>query len=462
MACSSHKFVAIAAPRGHAKSTAITLSYTLACLLFRERKFILIVSDTEAQSSFFLGNIKKELDSNEDIKKLFGVQKLVKDTETDFIVEFDDEYQARIIAKGSEQKLRGINWDNRRPDLIVIDDAENDEIVMNQDRREKFRYWFTGALLPCRSKQGVIRFVGTILHMDSMLERLMPKERDKSCTRTELKIVNKPSSSWYAAKYKAHNFDFSEILWPEYKDREWLEHEKSVYLSQGIGDVYSREYLNVPIDESNLYFRRSDFLKMSEEDKAFKKNYYLSCDLAVSTKSRADYSVFIVGGTDEEGRLHIVEVIRARYDSLEIIDQILSLNKKYDPDFCVFEKGSITTSILPMLHIQMMSTNNYAVIHTINPSVDKVQRAQSIRARMRAGGVKFNKDSDWFADLEQECMRFPRDIHDDQVDALSLLGQALDKFTEAPTKKEIEEEEYQKELEDSEYFESGRCEVTGY
>jgi hypothetical protein len=136
MCCSPHKFVAIAAPRGHAKSTAITLSYTLANILFRERKFVLLISDTEAQSSFFLGNIKKELEGNEDIKRLFGVKCLLKDSETDCIVEFDDGYTARFIAKGSEQKLRGINWDNRRPDLIVIDDAENDEIVMNPDRRE--------------------------------------------------------------------------------------------------------------------------------------------------------------------------------------------------------------------------------------------------------------------------------------------------------------------------------------
>lgn len=462
MCCSPHKFVAIAAPRGHAKSTAITLSYTLANILFRERKFVLLVSDTEAQSSFFLGNLKKELDGNLDIKKLFGVTGLTKDSETDFIVEFDDGYTARVIAKGSEQKLRGINWDNRRPDLIVIDDAENDEIVMNPDRREKFRRWFNGALLPSRSRDGVIRFVGTILHMDSMLERLMPKDSDKTAIRTDLKIATTMRANWFSAKYKAHNPDFSAILWPEYKNEEWLKHERANYISQGHGEIYSMEYLNIPIDESNLYFKRADFSKMQEEDFKRKKNYYLSCDLAVSTKTRSDYSVFVIGGVDEDGKLNIVELIKARLDSLEIIDQIMDLNKKYDPDFCVFEKGSITNSILPMLNVRMLEHNNYVTIHTINPAVDKVTRAQSIRARMRSGQVKFDKSADWFTDLEQECMRFPRDIHDDQVDALSLLGQALDKFTEAPTKREQEEEEYEYEMQQGDLYESGRSEYTGY
>jgi predicted phage terminase large subunit-like protein len=462
MCCSKHKFVAIAAPRGHAKSTAITLAYTLASVLFRERRFVVLVSDTEAQSSFFLGNIKKEFEANEDIKKLFGIVGLQKDTETDCIVEFDDGYTARIIAKGSEQKLRGINWDNKRPDLIVIDDAENDEIVMNQDRREKFRRWFNGALLPCRSRDGVIRFVGTILHMDSMLERLMPRDYDKTAIRTELKIMTTMRSNWYGAKYKAHNPDFSSVLWPEYKDEAWLRHEKANYVSQGHGEIYSQEYLNIPIDESNLYFRRSDFGVMRDDDFKKAKNYYLSCDLAMSTKSRSDFSVFVVGGVDEDGRLNIVELIRQRMDSLEIIDQIMDLNKKYDPDFCVFEKGTITNSILPMLNVRMIEHNNYVSIHTINPAVDKVTRAQSIRARMRAGQVKFDKEADWFEQLEQECMRFPKDIHDDQVDALSLLGQALDKFVEAPTQKELADEEYENEKQEGGFFEVGRNLVTGY
>ena len=65
LCCSPDKFVAISAPRGHAKSTAVTMGYGLATLLFRERKFMLLVSDTEAQSSLFLGAIKQQLTENE-------------------------------------------------------------------------------------------------------------------------------------------------------------------------------------------------------------------------------------------------------------------------------------------------------------------------------------------------------------------------------------------------------------
>ena len=463
MCCHKHKFVAIAAPRGFAKSTAITLSYTLAAILFRERKFVLLVSDTESQAAFFLGNIKKELEDNEDIKKLFGVAQLVKDTETDCIVEFSDGTQARIIAKGSEQKLRGINWDNRRPDLIICDDTENDEIVMNSDRREKFRKWFNGALLPCRSKEGIIRIVGTILHMDSMLERLMPKPYDKHVVRSELKEVNLPRNFTYSAKYKAHNHDFSEILWPAYKSKDWLQQERSSYIAQGMGEIYSQEYLNIPIDESASLFRRGDFREWKEKDLVGKPlHYYIACDLAVTLKQKADWTVFAVGGVDAEGKLYILEIVKERMDSLTICDTILSLNKRYDPEFLVMEKGMLANSILPVLNQKMLEENNYVTIHTITPTQDKVARAQSMRARMRSGNVFFNKEAEWFDPLLLEMSRFPRDVHDDQVDAMSYLGLALDKFVEAPTAKEIEEEIREESMMESGFFDQGRNNYTGY
>ena len=173
---SNSKQVAIAAPRYHAKSTAVTHAYTLASVLFRESRYVLIVSDTVSQAIQFLGDIKKELLDNDDLRSLFSIKEgpFPKDTEDDLIVEMDDGYTFRIQAKGSEQKLRGLKWANLRPDLIIGDDMENDEIVMNKDRRMKFKRWFYGALIPCVSSSGKIRIVGTILHLDSLLENLMP------------------------------------------------------------------------------------------------------------------------------------------------------------------------------------------------------------------------------------------------------------------------------------------------
>lgn len=470
------KFVAIAAPRGHAKSTAITLSYTLAAVLFRQRKYVVLVSDTEAQAAQFLGNIKQELQDNQDLIALFQLQKnekglvqFEKDSETDVIVKFTDGHRFRILAKGSEQKVRGLLWNGSRPDLIVCDDLENDEIVMNKERREKFRKWFYGALMPCRSKDGIVRYVGTILHMDAMLERLMPEYQLASLrkrhmlVREDLKEYANYRTIWKSVKYRAHNEDFSKILWPEKHPQEELERIRSEYVAQGMPEVYSQEYLNVPIDESVSYFRRSDFLPIRKEDREQPVHYYLTGDMAISDKERADYTVFCIAAVDNDKRLQIRNVVRERMDGREIVDTLIALQRIYNFEAVGLEEGQISKSIGPFLREAMVQTGVYlSLVPLKHLSIDKLTRARSIQARMRAGGVKFDKDADWYQAFEDECVRFPRDRHDDQVDAFAYMGLMLDNIIESPTKLEMQQAKYDEDLEEAGWTFSGRNKTTGY
>jgi hypothetical protein len=79
-----------------------------------------------------------------------------------------------------------------------------------------------------------------------------------------------------------------------------------------------------------------------------------------------------------------------------------------------------------------------------------------MQARMRARGIRFDKEADWFQNFHDELVRFPRDKHDDQVDAFAYLGLILNKMVEAPTKQEIIDDEYDTELRTSGLYELGR------
>ena len=238
LCCHKDKFVAIAAPRGHGKSTAVTYTYLLAEILFRRSKYALIVSDSFSQAGLFLGDVIKELRDNEDIHGLFGNIELTKQTEDDIIGKFSDGHTFRIQAKGSEQKLRGLKWLNRRPDLIICDDMESDEQVLNKERREKFRRWFYSALIPCLSVTGKIRIVGTILHLDSLLERLMPESQLsalgskalKNLITEDLKQYTNFKTSWLSIKYRAHTDDFNTILWPDRWSKQALIERKALLM----------------------------------------------------------------------------------------------------------------------------------------------------------------------------------------------------------------------------------------
>ena len=471
LCCSKYDKVALAAPRGHAKTTGITVSYGLATLLFRERKFMLLVSDTEAQAMMFLGFFKEHLQDNKTLADLFDLKKdekgkivFTKDTESDIIVEFRDGQKFRIIAKGSEQKLRGLIWNGTRPDIILIDDAENDELVVNKDRREKMRRWFYSALLPCVSSKGVVRMVGTILHMDSLLERLMPKTWDKKTVNTPLKLYNTGlvAGGWKSIKYRAHDSTFNHILWPERWPKNKLENIRAGYVAQGIPDAYSQEYLNDPIDTSLAYFKTKDFLGMLPEHKDLRMNKYIAVDLAISEAERADYSVFIIAGVDEFKRIFILDVIRDRIDSREIVDTIINLQRVYNPEVIGIEEMQISKSIGPFLREEMVSTGVFPSIKMLkHGGKDKIARSRSIQARIRAHTVFFDKSADWYQSLEDELSKFPRDVHDDQVDCMAYLGMMLDSLVEAPTQQEVEDEEYEDEVQRS-GFRRGQNATTGY
>jgi len=467
---SNSKQVAIAAPRYHAKSTAVTHAYTLASVLFRESRYVLIVSDTVSQAIQFLGDIKKELLDNEDLRSLFSIKNgpFPKDTEDDLIVEMDDGYTFRIQAKGSEQKLRGLKWANLRPDLIIGDDMENDEIVMNKDRRMKFKRWFYGALIPCVSSSGKIRIVGTILHLDSLLENLMPNSQltthrgVKDLVREDLKEYSRNILPWKSVKYRAHTDDFETLLWPEMKTAEQFKMLKDDYVRQGLADIYSQEMLNIPLDISDTFFKRTDFVAMKPEEQKKNLVYYATCDLAVSQSQRADYSAFVVGGMDEDGKLYCKHVIKERMDALEIVDTILMIQKIYKPVLFGLEQGTIQKAIGPYLNEEMLKRGEFINTVLLKPSGDKLTRARSIQARMRSGACRFDKEADWYQNFEDELLRFPRDKHDDQVDAWAYLGLMLDRMWEAPTEKEFEEEEYEAYIRESNVVNSGRSAICGY
>jgi len=469
--CSKQPQVAIAAPRGHAKTTGITVSYGLATLLFRERKFMVLVSDTESQAAMFLGYMKEHLQDNQPLIELFDLKKnedgkvqFIKDTETDIIVLMNDGHKFRIIAKGAEQKLRGLIWNGSRPDIILCDDMENDELVMNKERRDKMRRWFNSALLPCLSSTGIIRVVGTILHMNSLLETLMPKPWDKASVQMPLKLFSylKPGG-WLGIKYRAHNEDFSEILWPELWSKQRLKDKRDTYIAQGLPDVYSQEYLNYPIDESVAYYKRKDFLEMTDEHKLQKLHLYITVDLAISEVEKSDYSVFLIAGVDEYRRIFVLDVIRERMDGRDIVDTIINLERVYQPEIVGIEEMQVSKSIGPFLREEMLRTGVFPNIKLLkHGGKDKIARGKSMQARVRAHSVYFDKQGDWYQTFEDECTRFPRDTHDDQVDALSYLGLMLDSLVEAPTPNELEEEEYEFELQQSGNAYAGRSSYTGY
>ena len=442
--------VALAAPREHAKSTAITHAYILAVMLLRVKDFCLLVSDTESQASGFLVSIKAELEGNEALRAKFGIKELEKDTETNIICLLNDGHKFRIQAKGSEQKVRGIKWRHQRPDLIVCDDIENDEIVMNPERRDKFRKWFMNALMPCGSDTCLIRVVGTILHLDSMLQRLL----------------NDPT--WKSLLFRAHNPDWSEILWPEKFSKERLLEIRAGYEAQNNLDGFSQEYLNQPVATGNTYFNKDYFFDFERDSSGnwIKPNleYFAAADFAISEKEKADYTVIMVAGVDHDGYIHIVDVRRGRWDTEAIVAELISVQKMHNPHIFTFEDGQISKSLGPYLNKEAFRLGANMNVFLKTPTKSKTMRGRPMQGMVKSGRVRFNKEASWYPDLENELLTISdsgaRGANDDQFDAFSYIGLAIEEYWEAQSDEELEEEGYDIALD--EYTDQGRSHVTGY
>lgn len=451
--------VAVAAPRGHAKSTALTFAFALCGLMLRDFRHVLLISSNETLAGDLLRELVTELRENEALSDEFGPFVFLVESMTEAVVRFPDGECFRVLAKGAGQRMRGLKWRATRPDMVLCDDLEDDEIVLNQDRRERFMRWFYGAVRPLVKEGGRIRLYGTIMHGDSLLERAMPKLSDSRTVVTPLMVSGVGPGGWLSVKYRAHSDDFSEILWPARFSADKLRGIRDEFSAMGILDVYGQEYLNDPIDHTAAYFRRDDLLQAPPGWQALRKEYYAGVDFAISQTTRADYTAIVVGGVDEQRRLHIVDVRRGRWDALEIVRELFAVAERYDCHFR-FESDKIEKALRPVLDAEMARRQVFLRYDVKAPTKDKLQRARAFQYRTRAGNVFFDHEAEWWPDLEQELTRFPKAPHDDMVDALAWLGDLVGEELAAQTDEEIADEQWHREYRSS--YDQGASLVTGY
>lgn len=448
--CSDHSACATAAPRNHAKSTALTHDYILANALFRVEPYIILVGSSEDMAVEHLGDIASELRENEDVIRDFKISKFVVDQKTDIIVECLDGYQFRIIARGAEQKMRGRKWNGRRPGLILFDDIEDDEQVESRDRRKKFRRWFFRACKQALRDGGKIRGHGTILHEDSLLNRLMKNKE------------------WDSKLYKAHKSfsDFTEILWPEKFPESRLRHIRQEFMNEGDAPGYSQEYLNNPFDNEEAYVKEAEFIPMTEQDHEKRKLYAVGADFAISKEDTANRTSFTVGGKDPENLIHFVDQRVDRMNILEIIDMMFILQNRWSPEIFFVEDGVIWKAIWEILKPEMQDRDIFINVYPIKSIKDKKVRGRTFQKRMRAECCRFDKEAEWYEEFEEEIRRFTGDsdaIRDDQFDSAAILCKGFETWNRVEEEDLLtDDEEDFIHMSDAARGLAGRSAVTGY
>ncbi len=247
--------VILGAPRNHGKSTLFSLLYPLWCAVYRRKRFVVILSSSGTQAELFADGIKKEIEQNEQLIADFGplcgddyglqwrnTDMLIAHPQRDAVGQIVTDRLGhpiatatiRLVARGAQASVRGLRSRAYRPDLVIADDLETDELVATPDQRVKMRNWWYRAVEPLGDPGvGQTVVIGTILHHDSLLANLL--------SRTDVYTTH---------IYKALQADGTP-LWPERWSAEALAQQR-----QKIGSLaFAQEYLNEPLDPASQVFK---------------------------------------------------------------------------------------------------------------------------------------------------------------------------------------------------------------
>lgn len=293
--------------------------------------------------------------------------------------------------------------------LLLIDDpVKNREDAESEIIRKKTKDWYTSTAYTRLMPGGRIVIIQTRWHEDDLSGWLQAEHGHEDWTVLNLPAIN----------------DRGEALWPEQYPVETLERIKRALPPRDWSALYQQS----PSPETGDYFKREWVIPVDVIPPRDTMAIYGGSDYAV-TANGGDYTVHVVIGVGHDGRMYLLDLWRAQASSDVWVDAFCNLVRKWQPIGWAEETGQIKSGVGPFLVKRMLETESYTVREQFPTRGDKAVRAQSIRARMAMQGLHVPANAPWLSDLISELMSFPVGVHDDQADALGLVGQLLDRMS---------------------------------
>lgn len=451
--------IAVAAPRSHAKSTWYTKAFPIHQVVYRLRKYIIIISETPSVATANMEWIRGQLKHNEKLRKDFGEllspkdQANDKDNGEEFIAWHNDvdgkkRYLALVQAASTGQALRGRNWNGSRPDLIICDDLEDARSGGNAstpEQRSKLRDWFSQTVMALGDPKGertAFVVVGTTVHFDSLLMSLLYKRSDFE-TRVYRAIINEPKrmdlweelrqiyidredpdrlekANAFYEKRKKELLDGAKVLWgevqPLYKLMRWKWDNGS--------KAFNTEYMNNPIDEESMIFNPQTFTYWddSSPSKEFPHHEYvisMGVDFALG-KERGDYSaVSVVAKHKETDITYVVDSYGERIKPDEFIEVIVDMTLDWQPDVLAVESVAAQEFFADTLKVELANVGypSYTRLKKIYSRSRKELRIEALLPLIENKSLQFSRKHSL---LLEQFERYGQGANDDLPDSLEM------------------------------------------
>jgi len=410
-----HKKKLILLPRGHLKSTLVTVGYSIYRIVRDPSVRILILNATYQMAADFVRAIKKHLQGNQDLIRIYG-------NLSEGATEWSENRITLSTAKTGdtgqkESTVTGVGVDSnlvsQHYDVIIDDDLVNRDNINTREQIEKviLRYKDSLDLL---EPNGQMIVIGTRWDDKDLYDWIMDKENN---------IIQSYDVMIKKAYEGSMEDDSFNALWGDKFDQKELKarlREKGPY-------EFSCQYMNDPVPDEAATFRRDWFHYYELDDLRGKLlNKFTAIDPAISLSKEADFTAMITVGIDQWGNLFVLDIVRGKFTPTQMIHEIFKIGERWHPNEIAIEDVAFQKTLSYSMREEMKKRNRYLPMTEVKPGDrTKDQRIKSLQPLYANGKIFHCKDVINTNYLEYELSHFPRAKNDDIIDAMSYTVDLL-------------------------------------
>ena len=421
---SGHTKIAIAAPRGIGK-TSIARAVAMRGILFRLYNFIIYLSNSATSAEMQTENMKRDLISSNTLKKLFGNIKEVIGTDKVLDESFSKSAWTAygstfVLPRGAGQQVRGLNWANYRPELVIIDDLEDKDEIRNELNRDKLKEWFHSDLMKTEGRYGkkcIFLYIDTIKHEDSLLVDLID------------------SPEWASIQLSICDENYN-TLDANYMTTEEILAEVEEHRRLGTLDTFYMERMNIPISKEDAVFKSESFkyfedfgdkIKVDGEEIATYKLLHITLvDPARTVKLQsADSAILTVAIDRSTHRIFVRDIVSKKYYPDELYDEMFRQVQTFKSFILGYDAVGLSNFITQPIENECRLRVAFPMLIELPAKRSKEERVATLAPHYRLGYIYHNKSN--CGKLEGQLLGFPRSKMWDVMDCLAYVTYVMDK-----------------------------------
>ena len=386
---------------------------------FGEFDYILVIQDSVAMVEATFEQLLSMIE-NSNLNRFLDIEKKrLGDDPTIYIYNKEKKKRMFLKGRGSGQSLRGTKILGKRPNIVILDDIENDEKHSSKESRQKLKNWFYNVVIPSvNPKKYEFIFIGTPIHEDSLLMNLVNSDTWKSLVLP------------VAEDFPPTNWNHLVTSWKDRFTPKYVENIYKMYKEQGRESSFYQEYMLEVVPKDDLLFNLEQVKEYKYEelrDKFDRLTYYISVDLAVSEKSYADYTSIAVIGVTENNHWFLVDGFFGRIKPDETISKIFYFVSKWNPYSVVLEKVAFQLSMKTFIQNEMVKRGIFFNLEMVSRNKSKLSVIKGFQPLVELGRFWIPKDylEKFTAELKHEMSLITNDSilckHDDLIDSIAQL-----------------------------------------